>query len=460
MAAQLPPRHPMPPGRIGRAPGAWPVAGHLPHLMRAPLRFLGSLPAYGDLVEIRIGSRPTFVLCHPELARQVMSDGHTFDRLGPVYDGSRAAMGNGLATCLHAEHRRQRILLQPAFRTDHLSDYADVMRRDITAMVRRWRPGAVLDMVDEMFALTTTTAVHTLFGSGIGAHDLADLRDNLDVYLRGVYLRVLLPAMDSLPTPGSRRYRRSLAAWQAHVTRIIAERRAAGATGADDTDGRDLLGRLLAARDEAGEPLTEDELRDQVAVLILAGAETTSSALAWSLHLLAAHPEAEAALHAEVDAVLGGRVAEPADLPHLDRTRRVLYEALRLYPPAWALTRTGTRAVEVAGRRLPEGTTFLFSPYILHRHPDFHPDPECFRPDRDFADDAGTEGPWARSTFVPFGIGPTKCIGDDFAVTEATLALASIASRWRLRPASRSPIRAAPRSLLTPRTLPMRLIRR
>ncbi|MGW9208882.1 cytochrome P450 [Embleya sp. NPDC055664] len=451
--APHPPRDPAPIARAGRAPGAWPVAGHLPHLLRAPLRFLDSLPAHGDLVEIRLGPRPAFVLCHPEIARQVMSDGRTFDRVGPLYEGSRAALGNGLATCPHADHRRQRLLMQPAFRTEHLPGYATAMGHEIGVALDRWRPGTTVDMVDEMFALTTTVAVRTLFGSGIDDRDIAELRDSLDTFLKGVYLRALLPAVDAVPTPSSRRYRRGLAGWRAHVARIVADRRADGAAG------RDLLARLLAARDDDGGALGESELHDQVAVLILAGAETTSSALAWSLHLIAGHPDAERALHAEVDAVLDGRVAGPDDLPRLAWTGRVVREALRLYPPAWVLPRTTTRAVDLAGRRLPVGSTLVFSPYILHRHPDFHSEPELFRPEREYADGTAP-GAWSRSAFVPFGAGPTKCIGDTFALTESVLALASIAARWRLRPASATPVRAVPRSVLTPRTLPMRLIPR
>ncbi|MYW04875.1 cytochrome P450 [Streptomyces sp. SID3343] len=458
--------HPQPPRstatatRAARAPGGWPVVGHLPHLLRAPLSFLGSLPAHGDLVEIRLGPRPAFVLCHPELAKQVMADGRTFDRIGPLYEGSRAALGNGLATCPHADHRRQRLLMQPAFRAEHLAGYADVMRAGIATVVDRWQPGAVVDIVDEMFALTTTVAVRTLFGSDVDDHDIGELRDSLDTFLRGVYVRALLPAVDSVPTPNSRRYARALATWRTHVTRIVADRRAGGADQAERTDGHDLLSRLIAARDDDGGAMTERELHDQVAVLILAGAETTSSTLAWTLHLVANHPDAERALHAEVDAVLDGGIATLDDVPRLPWTTKVIRESLRLYPPAWVLPRTTTRDVDLAGRRVRAGSTIVFSPYILHRHPGFHDDPDRFRPERHSTgvgdSDRSAPDPWSRSSFVPFGSGPNKCIGDTFALTETTLALASIAARWRLRPADSRPVRPVPRSVLTPSRLRMR----
>jgi pentalenene oxygenase len=137
----------------------------------------------------------------------------------------------------------------------------------------------------------------------------------------------------------------------------------------------------------------------------------------------------------------------------------VIRESLRLYPPAWVLPRTTTRDVDLAGRRGPAGSTIVFSPYVLHRHADFHPEPDRFRPDRHDTDH-GAPNPWSRTSFVPFGSGPNKCIGDTFALTETTLALASVAAHWRLRPAGTAPIRPTPRSVLTPRRLPMRLIRR
>jgi cyclooctatin synthase len=127
--------------RAGRAPGAWPGLGHVPALLRQPLRLLESLPEHGDLVEIRLGHRPAFVLCHPELARQVLTDFRTFDRTGPVYDKVRLAMGNGLATARSEDHRRQRLIMQPAFRREYLPGYAAVMRQEIAAAMSRWHDG-------------------------------------------------------------------------------------------------------------------------------------------------------------------------------------------------------------------------------------------------------------------------------------------------------------------------------
>ena len=199
------------------------------------------------------------------------------------------------------------------------------------------------------------------------------------------------------------------------------------------------MSRLLAARDKQG--VTDQELSDQVAVLLLAGGETTSAALVWSLHLLAGHPEVLDALHAEVDAVLGGGVAGWEHLSRLDLTSRVVREALRLYPPAWIVIRTCERETRLAGRTLPVGSMLLFSSYVLHRRPSFFPRPHQFDPGRwlELADGRSGRGAGGvaashRSSFLPFGAGATKCIGEEFGLAEATLALASICARWKLTP--------------------------
>jgi cytochrome P450 len=431
--------------RSGRAPGAWPLLGHVAALQRRPLRFMESLAAHGDLVEIRLGPRPAFVLCHPDLAHQVLTDFRAFDRAGPVYDRVRAAMGNGLATAAHGDHRRQRLIMQPVFRHEHLSGYVTVMRREVAAAMDGWRDGGRVEMVDEMFRLTTTIALRTLFSSRIGSQEAEELREAFDVFLRGTYLRAMLPAAGRLPTPGNRRYDTALAHWRGRVAALIEDYRRAGRGHGD------LMSRLLAARDEQGTAMTDEELSDQVAVLLLAGGETTSAALVWSLHLLEGHPRILRALHAEVDTVLAGDVAGWEHLPRLELTARVVREALRLYPPAWVVPRTAVRETRLAGRTLPAGAMVLFSPYVLHRRADMYPQPHRFDPDR-WLDPARH-----RAAFLPFGAGAAKCIGSEFGLAEATLVLASVAARWRLTPEPGSTVSPTARAVLVPRALPVRL---
>jgi pentalenene oxygenase len=432
--------------RFGRAPGAWPLFGHVVALQRRPLALLDSLPAHGDLVEIRLGPRPAYVVCHPALARQVLTDLRGFDRTGLVYARVRTAMGNGLASAAHSDHRRQRLIMQPAFRREHLRGYVAVMRQEISAVMASWHDGDSVDLVEEMFTLTTTIALRALFSSHLDPAQAESLRRAFDTFLRGIYTRAVLPLAGRMPTPGNRRYQRAVATWRAQVSDLIDAYRRAGA-------GRgDLMSRLLAARDEEDQGLSDTELADQVAVLMLAGGETTSAAVTWSWHLLSTHPEILHAVQAETDAVLNGDIAGWDDLPRLDLTARVVREALRLYPPAWVLPRTCTRPVTLAGRPLPPGSMVVLSPYILHRRPGQYPDPARFDPERWL-----TPTPEHRASYLPFGAGATRCIGEEFGLAEATLILATTAARWNLAPDPGTTVSPAARAVLVPRAFPVHL---
>ena len=429
-------------------PGGLPLLGHLPAMVTRPLAFLDTLPAHGDLVRVRIGPREMYVVGAPELIRQVLTDRAGFDRTGPLYAKIRTFLGNGLASCPRADHQRLRRIVQPAFRQALLPRYAEAMTAETAALTARWRAGQTVDVTREAFALTTAVAVRTLFSAGLSDAVAERLRHALDVLLRGLYLRIVLPAADLLPTPARREYRRALRTWHAGVAAIIADYRARG------VDHGDVLSLLLAARDEDGRPLEERELADQVATLVLAGAETTSSALAWSLRLVAEHPEVERKLHAEVDAGPAGAPAGWQHLGQLPYTTQVVSEALRLYPPAWAISRATTRPVELGGVRLPAGALVVCCLYLLQRRPELFPDPTRFDPDR-FA-----PGAVHRDAYLPFGLGATRCPGDRFGTVEATLALATVAGRWRLRPAADGAVRPLPRLVLSPGPQPMVLAER
>ncbi|HKN96092.1 MAG TPA: cytochrome P450 [Pseudonocardiaceae bacterium] len=430
--------------RFARAPGWWPLLGHSLPLHRDPLRFLAGLPAYGELVEIGVGPTRMVVVCDPGLAHQVITDLRTFDRVGMVYDRVRAAMGNGLATAVHAEHRRQRLVMQPAFHPRHLPGYAAIMREQAAGLVARWRDGQCVDMVEEMFQLTTSVALRALFSSHTDGEAARRLREAFDVFLRGTYARVTVPGFDRLPLPANRRYAAALRQWRAQVRDLITRYRAAG--GEQD----DLMGRLLAAPEQ----LTDTQLCDQVAVLLLAGAETTSSALSWSVYLLCRHPDVLAAVRAEADRVLAGRAADWADLPKLELTGRVVLESMRLYPPSWVLLRSVTSDTRLGGHLLRAGSMVVFSPYVLHRHPGLFAEPERFEPDR-------WSAAVARHAYVPFGGGATKCVGEQFALAEASVALASILGAWTPSLVDPdTPPATSVRLVLAPRRLPVRLHRR
>ncbi|UGY91120.1 cytochrome P450 [Streptomyces gobiensis] len=438
----------------GQAPWCWPLLGHLPQFSRRPWDFLGSLSAHGDLVQIRLGRQPGFVACQSGVARQVLADLRTFDRSGPAYERVRKAIGDGLATAAHADHRRQRLLLRPAFTPQRMPEYAAVMHREIQGTVERWQQHQVVDLVQEMFSLTASVALRTLFSSRIGRQATAELRDCFGVFLRSTITQIGFPGIRHVPTPGNRRYTKALDRWRAQVGGIIGDARGAG------NEHQDVLAWLLAARDDQGVRLTDAEVSDQVAVLLLAGMETTSAALVWTLQLLGRHPLVLEELHAEVDDVLGGRIADWNDLPRLELTGRIVKEALRLYPPAWFLARFASHETCLAGVRVPSGSMVVVSPYALHRRPDAYSDPYRFDPER-WRDPAVGRTAAASGRFLSFSAGPTRCLGESFALAESTLALASIAACWRWQPHHDwAAVPSAPRAVLVPQALPVRLSRR
>nr|MBP8948184.1 cytochrome P450 [Promineifilum sp.] len=211
------------------------------------------------------------------------------------------------------------------------------------------------------------------------------------------------------------------------IDRLIAERRTQGHTA----DSGDLLSMLLLSRDEAGDRMSDDEVRDQLVTLFVAGHETTSNALTWTWYLLSQHPEAEARLHEEVDAVLGSRSPALADLPHLPTTMQIIKEAMRLYPPAWVVNvRRAAADTTLGPYAVKQGDRLWLSPFVMHRRPEFFPDPERFDPDRWTPE---RERALPKFAYMPFGGGPRVCIGNGFALMEAHLIVAAIARRYRLR---------------------------
>jgi cytochrome P450 len=263
------------------------------------------------------------------------------------------------------------------------------------------------------------------------------------------------PWLYQLPTRGNRAFRQAVDTLDGIVRGIISQRRAAKAAA----ESKDLLGMLMASCDaDTGDTFDDAQLRDEVMTLLLAGHETTATALAWTFHLLEKHPEVEATLHAEVDAALGGRVPTLEDLPKLRYVGCVFEEAMRLYPPIWAIPRVPQEDDEVGGYRIPKGDIVILVPYVTHRHPDFWPEPERFDPTRFLPENAKSRPRWA---YLPFGGGQRQCIGNTFAMMEAQLALALVAQRYRLRGVPGTPVEPEPHVSLRPKgPMPMHVVRR
>lgn len=271
--------------------------------------------------------------------------------------------------------------------------------------------------------LTLLIVCKVLFDADV-AGDVGAVGRALDMALKEVAARFRRPFRipDRLPLPGNIRYRRAVRALDDVVYRIIAEHHARAGRG-------DLLDMLMQARDDDGAPMSDRQLRDEAITIMLAGHETTALALSWTLALLSSNPEVDAALHRELNDVLGGRAPTVADLPRLRLTEMIVMEGMRLYPPAYALGREAIAACEIGGYRIPAGATLFMSPWVMHRDPRFFEHPLEFRPGR-WADGLAARLP--RFAYFPFGGGPRVCIGNRFAMMEAVLLLACIARRFRL----------------------------
>jgi cytochrome P450 len=437
------------------AAGAWPLIGHVVPLLRDPLRFLDSLPPYGDLVRIRIGPAEVTVVCDPELTREVLINDRVFDRGGLLYDRIQEVVGNGLATCPYNQHRRQRRLTRPAFHKDQIPKYAPAMAEAISAVTGSWHDGQVLDVQAEMLAITTRSLAETIFAGTLPPAVLDETLEDLNTVTAGMFRRMLIPAwLDRFPMPGRSRYYRARARLRRTIDRIIADYLAG------DMADAGLLPILLAARDpldasgSGNHSLSDTEITDQVFIFFIAGVETTAAGLAWALHLIAQHSEIQRRLQAEVDAVLGDRSATYDDADNLKLTRSIFAETIRLRPPVWILTRTTATDTELGGHAIRAGTTVVYSPYIIHHRRDLYGDPERFDPDRWDGERAAAQ---LRDAFVGFGAGARKCIGDVFATTEATLALATIAARWHLTPVSGHRVRPARSAASSPQGLRLRV---
>ncbi|RMI32121.1 cytochrome P450 [Nocardia stercoris] len=419
--------YPVSSATIVAAPGGKPLLGHALQFRNDPLALFEFLRDQGDIVSVTLGPLRAYVLSSPDLIREVLvAKARSFDK-GAQIQGARDLFGNGLVASEGEEHRRQRLLMQPAFRRERIANYAVVMREEIVSHLDTWQDGRVVDVRVEMTALALAVASKTLISSEIGEKLSTEVKYSMPRLLDLLFRRMTnpVPVLKRLPLPSNREYKAILERFHGLVDVVISERRR-------DTAARnDLLSMLLEARGEDGEPLSDQEIHDQMVAIIIAGSETTGAMLSWAFHTFGENPEIEARVHAEVDEVLGGRPAEYADVPQLAYTAQVVSETLRLYPPGWILTRRATADTEIGEYRIPAGTDLLMSPYAVQRDSRLFPNATTFDPDR-WSPERVTEIP--RHAMLQFSAGPRKCIGDVFAVVEGTLALATIAGSWRLRP--------------------------
>jgi cytochrome P450 len=412
-----------------------------------PIRLFEYLAAtFGRVSCYRIGASDVVVMNDPELIRDVLiAQPQNFIK-ERTQRRMKILLGEGLITSDGEIHKRQRRIAAPAFHRQRIQAYASLMVERASAMGNAWQAGVEVDASAEMMQLTLQIVARTLFNSDV-TKDVQRINDEVNAIMRLYNFLVALPRAEDLlhlPIPGLMRFKRARKRLDKVVYRMIEDHRAAG------IDSGDLLSMLLASRDEEDDHsgMTDEQLRDEVLTIFLAGYETVANALAWTWLLLAQNPDAEAKLHSEIDSVLGGRLPTLEDIPQLRYTEMVLAESMRLYPPAWAMGRQATCDVEIGPYKLPAGTYIFFSQYIIQRNADFFPEPLRFDPER-FTAERKAGRP--RFAYFPFGGGNRQCIGESFAWMEAILSLVTLAQRWRLKLIPGQQIDVQPKITLRPK---------
>ncbi len=429
--------------------------GNLPDFARDILGYLTFCAReYGDVVHLRLAGWDAYLLNHPDLIDVVLREKRdNFIKHRFFWRHVKAIFGNGLLTSEGDFWLRQRRLAAPAFHPDRIASYGDVMVRYADRLADGWQDGEVRDIHRDMMKLTMEIVSKTLFDAEV-ERDVDEVGRAFDAVLKEIWVRIRRPLRipDAVPTPGNLRYRRGVAVLNGVINRIVAERRPS------PTDRGDLLSMLMSARDDDGAAMSDEQLRDELVTLFLAGHETTAIVLSWTWHLLAQHPLVRDALVAELFGELERRPATVADLPRLPYADAVLKEAIRLYPPAYLLGRESVAECEIGGYRIPAGATIYMSPWVLHRDPRWFASPEKFLPER-WLDGLAARLP--RFVYFPFGGGPRVCIGDRFATMEAALILATLARRFRFERTSEEEIVPFPSITLRPGGgVPLKLVRR
>ena len=413
-------------------PGAsgWPLIGNLPEFARDPLSFLDDLKGkHGDVARFSLGRSPSVLLSHPDdVGFVLLETGKSFHKGYQQGFSTPLVLGNGLVTSEGDFWRRQRKLAQPAFHAQRIGSYASTMVQFTLEMLNNWHLGQQLDAHAEMMHLTQRIVAQTLFG-----RDTSDQTAQL-----GAALNTIMREMDAefttlegfvpgfVPTPSRARLTAAVRQIEQLIVDVTQSRRQSRDQHAD------LLEMLLEARDDDGNGMTDQQLRDEIITLYIAGHETTSNTLAWTWGLLAQHPQVRARLEAELEQVLLGRAPTFDDLRALAYTNAIIKESMRVRPPVWSISRVASVDVPLREYTIPKGTEVWLAQWITHRDPRWFEDPETFRPERWLEGPEPLEKRIPRHAYFPFGGGPRICIGNSFAQMEAVLLLAAIAQQFRL----------------------------
>ncbi|WTW99134.1 cytochrome P450 [Streptomycetaceae bacterium NBC_01309] len=432
---------------VPRAPGRLPLLGHILPLARDPFAFLGGLREVGEIVRVELGTSPVYFLTTPEVINEVVvAKARSFEK-GRLIDRAREFTGNGLLNSDNTTNRQRRRLVQPMLHRARIQEYSTAMVGHAQALADSFEAGRVVDVHLAMYEYTINTVTTSLFSSHADAEAIDVIRHQVPFLLKGVMARAALPALlGRVPVRANREFDRAVVDVRKVIDQLVAGARK------NPGDSPDFLSTLIAARDaDTGAVLSDEEVRDELVTILIGGTDTTASTLAWTFHELAHEPEVEARVLAEVDEVVGEGPVGFADVPRLTYLAHVVNEVARLHAIP-VLMRRAVQDVELAGVRVPAGTELAFSPHSVHRDPRLYSDPNRFVPER--WEDGGSRARTG-TEFLPFSTGPRKCPGEAYARMEMPIALATILSRWRLRPASDAPVREVLAAVPRPSSLPM-----
>ena len=403
-----------------------PIVGEMLSFARDPLAHMVRMRQSADLVQSRAFSDVFYHVNHPDLIEAVLVTHNShFRKDKSLREGGRPIFGNGLLTSDGDFWLRQRRLASPAFHRQRIAAYGDVIVNYTDRMVKSWQDGETRDLHEDMMHLTLEVVAKCLFNTEATEQALVIGRA-LDHIMRKWNNQGFGQVIEGvigrpLPTQAHRDYLAAIQQLDQIIYGIINERRKT------HDDRGDLMSMFLEAQDEDGKQMSDQQLRDECMTMFIAGHETTALALSWTWHELSKQPAVVAKLQDELQRVLNGRLPSLSDLPHLSTTTFIINETMRLRPPAWAISREALSDVEIGGHVIPKGSEVIMSQYAMHRDPRYFADPDLFKPERWENDFAKTLPKYA---YFPFGGGPRQCIGQQFAMMEATLMLATMAQKF------------------------------
>jgi cytochrome P450 len=430
----------MPPGLKHSLPfyafKPWVKLGH-------PIRlFEYLLKTYGNIACYKFLGTPIVFINDPDYIREILVNQSSSFVKERTVRRMKILLGEGLITSDDPIHKRQRRIVAPAFHRQRIAAYGDQIVACAASQRSTWQPNQQIDIAAASMQLSLEIVARTLFNTEVTA-DVRSINDEVNTIMGLYNFIVAFPKLEDLihlPIPGLIKFRKSKARLDAVVNRLIREHREAAANG--EPDKGDLLSMLLTSTYEPtswaaiggkSEHMSDEQVRDEVLTIFLAGYETVANGLTWTWYLLSQNPEVEARLHAELNAILGTgdqhRLPTLVDYPALRYTEQIFAESMRLYPPAWAMGRMSTKPVQLGPYRIPPGAHFFFSQYIMSRDPQYFPDPLRFDPDRFTPENKAAR---AKFTYFPFGGGNRQCIGESFAWMEGVLSIATLAQRWRM----------------------------